>query len=610
MHQGPDHDRKPPVSFGILGRLTVTVGDHPVDPGPPKQRLLLASLLCNANSVVSTEQLTDTLWHADPPRTARKNLQVYVAALRKAIGGRIRWSSPGYVVDAAPEELDLLRFEAFTASGRRLRRQDDKEAAARLLGAALRCWRGPALPEFSAHSRIVRETSRLDARYLAVYEDWAEIQSALGNHAEILDTIDELVAENPFRERLGVARMTALVHCGRHAEALAHYDDVRQRMAREFGIEPSPVLTRLHRRILEGTAPRPDPAAAEASGAAPARRYQANHLPRDVPDFVGRREVVGRLGEALGDPGSRIDVAVVTGPVGVGKTAVAVRTAHLVKHRFPDGLLFSVLRGADGLPRRPSDIAAELLRQAGFPEAASPAGGDPVVLWRCRLVDRTALVVLDDAVDEATVRALLPGAGGSRVLVTSRRRLGGLEAVLRTELGAFTRAEALELLGRLSGRRWPPAETADAERVVEICGRVPLAVRIVGTKLAMMRHMGLGRYADRLADESALFDELSVGDLSVRARFDDCLRALPADCRSAVTRLGGLAGPVFRGDDVPGLTDGRPGSAGQVLARLLELNLVSVPDAPDVTAHCELYGIPSLLHRYLRGAPRPVEEPR
>jgi hypothetical protein len=209
------------------------------------------------------------------------------------------------------------------------------------------------------------------------------------------------------------------------------------------------------------------------------------------------------------------------------------------------------------------------------------------------------LLVLDDATDEETVRAMLPGLGRNRMIVTSRLRLSGLEAVSRVELLELSTVDSLALLGGLIGADRLAAEPTAAESLVELCGRIPLAVRIAGTRLAALRSLSIRQYADRIADERTLFDELVAGGLSVRDRFDEWIGTVPQDCRRAVRRLGVRDGAVLAREDMLTLLAGADDPAEHILGQLIELNLVSVPDG-EVLAHHEVYSMTALLRRYAR----------
>jgi DNA-binding SARP family transcriptional activator len=591
MHDDYRTDRRPTTTFELLGRLEVTTDGSQIDLGPPKQRLVLALLLSRAGSVVPVDRLTEALWEENPPRTARKNLQIYVAALRKIVGNRIRYVASGYVLHVEPEEFDLARFERHAMAGRRLLREGDLLGAVKALDVAIRCWHGVPLTEFANVPAAARESDRLAAKFLSVYEDWAEGQVELGHYAEVLDGIDEIASRHPYRERLGVAKMTALAGCGRTAEALAYYDEVRQQMARELGIQPSPVLTALYQRILAGQS-QPGP---HHPGSRP---RTANGQPRDLPDFVGRRDQLNHLVELLDVDGPAVDVVVLTGQAGAGKTVTAIRAARRLDGRFADGVMFVPLRARDGRPHPSHEVTVGLLRQLGY-SGVSPPLAEAVSLWRAWLSERRMLVVLDGAMDEDTVRALLPGLGDSRVLVTSRLKLSGLDAVSRVELGELSTMECLDLLGRMIGAGRVLSDRHAAERLVDHCGRLPLAVRVLGTKLAMLPHIPIGRYAERLADDRALFAELAAGDLSVQACLDDWIGSLPPPRQESLRQLARMPHPVFGRDEVVAALGDGPGSVERSIAALLEASLLFVPDV-EVAAHREMYGMSTLLRRYVR----------
>ncbi|MEW1771947.1 BTAD domain-containing putative transcriptional regulator [Streptomyces sp. NPDC086777] len=262
------------VRFCVLGPLSVAGDGGPRSLGPLKQRVLLAMLLCRPNTHVSVEVLTDALWDGGPPRTSRKNIQVYVWALRRLLeelgaGGRLVRGAGGYLLSVGEQELDSLWFRQLAEAGRLAADGGDLRSAAGLLNRALRLWHGPALPELRCSRDLSDEAEHLGMRYLQVYEDWAEAELALGNARAVAGTIGELTGRHPQRERLRAAHMDTLFQLGRQSEAFAVYDEYRQFLAGEFGLGPSPVLEARYRSMLSGgqslvTAPRRTPGPAPA----------------------------------------------------------------------------------------------------------------------------------------------------------------------------------------------------------------------------------------------------------------------------------------------------------------------------------------------------------
>lgn len=544
-----------PVRFRILGALEAHTGTHPLHLGPLKQRVVLGLLLCRANRIVSVDAFCEALWSGAPPRTAHKNLQVYVSALRKALRGDeergcpgdghqqvLVRRPPGYVIHVQAEQLDLLRFEELARGGRLAMRSGDSTQAAHLLGTAVGMWRGPALSDLASVPALASEAEQLEDRYLTVYEDWCQAELALGHHAQHVDDIDELARRHPYRERLRHAQMLALYQSGRQAEALAQFDAMRQGLVRNLGMQPSPVLGRLYEAMLRGD-PSLEPSPAERPKPV-VIRTDRTQLPQDLADFTGRDIHVRELTAAV-DASAPHRATVVTGLAGVGKTALAVHCAHQWGRRFPDGRMLVRLRNGQNRPRPAVDVLAELLRGVGASGPLPRALDERAALYRTLLADRRMLVVLDGALDEAQVRPMLPGAGESRVVVTSRRRLVGLEAVEHVDLQPMDETEGLALLGRLIGQRRVAEEPVTARDLVAVCGLLPLPIRIVGANLAALRHLTLARYARRLADERQLLDELVAGDLRVRPRLDSAYQDLPAADRATLRRVGLLTDAEF-----------------------------------------------------------------
>ncbi|MFC4031840.1 BTAD domain-containing putative transcriptional regulator [Streptomyces polygonati] len=548
----PSGSSAPPLRFGILGALEAHTGARALRLGPLKQRIVLGLLLCRANRVVSVDAFCDALWSGRPPRTAHKNLQVYVSALRKELRGcgdrsddegqALIRRPPGYLIQVRSEQLDLLRFEELARGGRLAVRGGDLTHAAHLLGTAVSMWRGPALSDLASVPALANEAEQLEERYLTVYEDWCQAELALGHHAQHVDDIDGLARRHPYRERLRHAQMLALYQSGRQTEALAQFEAMRQMLVRDLGMQPSPVLARLYEAILSGDA------ALDPSPAPQARpiviRHDRTQLPADLADFTGRAAQVRRLTERVGSPAAN-PVTVITGPPGVGKTALAVHGAHQVAERFPDGRLLVRLRTPQGRPRPAAEVLVELLRRIGVSGQLPRGPQERAALYRTHLAELRMLVVLDGAFDEAQVRPMLPGAGESRAVVTSRRRLLGLEAAEHLDLPPMDEPEALDLLGRLIGAERAAAEPVTARLLVETCGLLPLPVRIVGANLAGLSHLTLAHYARRLADERQLLDELTAGDLRVRPRLESCYQDLHPHDRATLRRIGLLPDQPF-----------------------------------------------------------------
>ncbi|MEW1648877.1 BTAD domain-containing putative transcriptional regulator [Streptomyces sp. NPDC091219] len=585
-----------PLRFSVLGPLSAEVDGHALPLGPLKQRVVLAALLCHANSPVSVALLTKAVWDDDPPRTARKNLQLYVSALRKTLalagtGDRISLHCGGYVLRVAASELDSLDFLALARAGREALADGDAARAARLLHEARTLWNGPPLPGLGCSEVLEAEADRLTLRHLGVCEDWAEASLAAGRPGEVADAVGELVDEHPLRERLRAAQMTALHRSGRRGEAMAAYDELRQHLSRELGLSPSPALESLYRTVLadEGVAPTPATRSAAPVG-----------LPADLPDFTGRGDTLAQLLEtATGVSGA---AHVLVGPAGVGKTTLAVRAAHRLEGEFPGGRIFVGLRQQDGGARSLGSVTAELLAYTGL-VGAPPA--DPELAaaqWRDWLADRRVLVVLDDAPHEAAVRPLLPGPGRSTVLVTARTQLAGLAPAHRVRVPPLSTAEALELLGRLIGTGRMLCDRAAAARVVAACGALPLTVRAAGLKLAVLQHLPLAEYAERLADPEALLDELAVGDLQVRSHVADEWAQLADRHRGALRRLARLplSGWFTAAEAATALGGDRRG-AQRELELMIEAGAVVLPDS-EVTAHTAAYSLPYLTHLYAREA--------
>ncbi|MER6851200.1 helix-turn-helix domain-containing protein [Streptomyces flaveolus] len=270
-------------------------------------------------------------------------------------------------------------------------------------------------------------------------------------------------------------------------------------------------------------------------------------LPRDIQDFTARGPALARLLDLARDAESgRPVVTVVAGQPGLGKTAFAVHAAHRLAPHFPDGRIALDLHGMDPEPTTPRDALARLLGAMGVADAAIPAGTDDRAgLWRSLAAGRRMLLLLDNAADESQVGPLLPGTGPSLTIVTSRHALAGLESVHRTDLALLRREEAVELLTRIIGPDRVRAEAQEARDLADLCGHLPLAVRIAGQRLLSRPHERLGKLVARLAAEGRRLDGLQAGSLRVRAAFALSYRQLPPETRTVLRRAALSAGADF-----------------------------------------------------------------
>jgi tetratricopeptide (TPR) repeat protein/transcriptional regulator with XRE-family HTH domain len=334
---------------------------------------------------------------------------------------------------------------------------------------------------------------------------------------------------------------------------------------------------------LAGGAPSGD--GAHASGAAAAtvsatgERAAPSLLPPDVADFTGRDAVATRIRELLAGGGlqTAVVVSAVAGKGGVGKTALVVHVAHRVRERFPDGQLYVDLGGAGAHPADPGEVLGWLLSALGVHGSAIPTGlQERAALYRARLDGRRVLVVLDNAAGEGQVRPLLPGSPSCGVVVTSRTRLGGLEGAHLVDLDVLDPGQAVVLLGRIVGADRVAAEPAAAERIVRLCGLLPLAVRVAGARLAARAHRSLGWLAARLADERRRLDELAHGDLEVRASLALSYQALDAERRRAFRLLSLVGAPDFAAWAASALLDVPLERAEELAEGLVDAQLLEV----------------------------------
>lgn len=478
------------LRFTLLGPVQVIADGTPVTGIAPRHRAVLGYLLLNAGRVISLERLIDAMWGYDQPDTARSQIHASITAIRRVLRGAdaanlLETRTGGYVAHLQPGQLDSQEFTELVAAGE--------------LREALGLWNGEALADISAHY-VESARALWGDRRLAAYERLAEAELAAGHHGELLDELAELVTANPLREKLNASLVLALHRSGRQADALAAARAYRTALADEQGLDPGHAFVELERAVLADD-PKLVPAEAKP---APSRR--SNFLPYDTPDFSGRTTELERLASRQGT------LVTIDGMAGVGKTALAVHVAHRLADRYPDGQLFIDLQ-AHTAGQQPLDSSAALealLRQLGVPADRIPV--TPVersALWRAELADRRVLVVLDNAFDAEHVHPLLPGASDSLILVTSRRRLVELPGAHALSVEVLPEDDAVRLFERIVAER-AVQEPEAVREVLQLCGFLPLAIRISAARLQHRPRWTVAYLADRLREQRRLLDGVSA----------------------------------------------------------------------------------------------------
>ncbi|GLW05747.1 SARP family transcriptional regulator [Microtetraspora sp. NBRC 13810] len=594
------------MEFRVLGSVELRADGALRELGSAKERFVLALLLLTPRQPVSIESMIERVWGDTPPSKARGSVHSYIARLR----GRLQFgahearvsSRPGaYLLDVDPERIDLHRFRRLYAQARAIADSGDAEDALRLLRDAEELWRGEPLSGLSGEW-VEKFRISLENEHRAVIGMRLALELEAGRHSELIGELYRLVGQHPYDESFVEDLMVALYRCNRQGDALEAYHQARRRLVGDLGAEPAASLRGTYERILRG-----DPGLA----APPVQRAQgtslADTLPRDTADFTGREAELQRLYEALDPTPTAVSIEAIDGMAGIGKSALAIHAAHRLAHRYPDGRLYLHLHAHD--PNRPPVEAADALKSL-----LHMIGEDPrwipdrleerAALWRARLANRRTLVVLDDAAGADQVRPLLPGTPGCLVLITSRRRLAGLDGVRPLSLDILAPNDAALLFRRIVGLD-RKVDARAVKEVVSLCGHLPLAVTIVANKLRHRPARGVDGLATRLSRARDRLAEMHAEDSDLSSAFDLSYRELSAEGQRAFRRLGLHVGDDLSTDAAAALIGYDRATTERVLEGLIDRHLVEEPHPGRVRLH-------DLLRDYARerAAAVPWEEPR
>ncbi|GAA3851424.1 AfsR/SARP family transcriptional regulator [Streptomyces sedi] len=586
------------VRFATLGPVGASRGEQSISVGSPQQQAMLAVLLLRAGRAASLQELIDAVWGPTSPNSAPATIRTYAWRLRQALAeSRTKPRTlisvgDGYRLALARRDVDALWAEQLASQAVEHRSAGRLAKAGEQIGQALALWRGEPLAGVPGpHAEQQRQ--RLGELRLTLLEEHFEVLLRQGAPALAVPELGALASAHPLRERFHALHMRALHSTGRLADALAAYHRLRERLVEELGVEPSLELRDLYQRLLVDDDPAtPQPAARgrEQSALAPAdprsalpaeeppepwraiapepvtaeNGERAAHapdgdeapafavgapvpaqLPNGAVDFTGRVTALGTLTRALVT--HRYDappVVLITGMGGVGKTTLAVRAAHEVRRRFPDGQLYADMRGTQHDATAPGLVLSGFLTALGVAARSVPESvDDRAGLLRSLLNGKRVLIVLDNVRDTAQINQILPGTASCAVLMTSRARLWGLPTSARVDLTGFRTDEAVALVERVAG---PASVNRDLSAVVELvhrCGLLPLAVRIAASRLASRPHWGAAALSARLADERRRLSELRAGDLAVEAVFAIGYQQLSAEQARAFRLIATVCDP-------------------------------------------------------------------
>ncbi|WP_371515571.1 BTAD domain-containing putative transcriptional regulator [Kitasatospora sp. NBC_01300] len=614
------------LEFRLLGPVEVRRDGQFVEIGPPKRRTLLAMLLLANDALVTNDRLTDALWGEQPPRHAKTVIQGHVSQLRRLLHPvgpvTIATACDGYLLQTPADRIDGERFRAAVAEART---GDGAPAGIPELRKALALWRGPALAGLCGTPPVVAAAAELEEARLGAVEELGQALTAGRRAEEAVAVLRGPADRHPLRESLVALLLDALLSTNRQAEAIELYHRTARLLGDELGVDPGPAMVEAYDRILgppraarrrEDThrpgGPHGQPGGLhgqEAADRQEATRRQADAhrradghrqadahrgagqpgahglrrpllLPRRPAGFTGRKRELAALDAAVRHAAHDSPICLVTGPAGIGKSALVAHWAQQASADFPDGVLFARLGGfVDTAPiADPAFVIRDFLGALGIqPDDIPQNTAAAEALYRSLLRNRRLLVILDDALSYDQVRPLLPGAQGCATVVTSRNRLESLVAgdcarpLLLDRLGP---GEGEALFARILGPDRVGAEPDAAGRLVRLCDGLPLALRLAAARLAVRPERSLGDAVEELRDGQRRISFLAVDGIDFASVLRVSVDHLPPDAVAVLRLLAHHFGPDIDVAAVAALADDSTAGSRAVLERLVAANLV------------------------------------
>ena len=599
-----------PLRLQIMGPLRLWRGEREIDGGPRQQRCLLAVLLAREGRPVSTSDLIDLIWGPESPVSAVNVVHKYVGALRRLLEPDVPTRSPGsyllrdgsgYRFTAAPETLDLVAFRRSVALAKSALRRDDPARAFDDYLNALQLCQGPAGDALADGPAAAATFAGIDGEFFDAVIAAAELAVRLRQPARVLVPLRLAAEMGRLNEPVHVSLVTTLAAAGHQAEALSAYHAIRIRLSEELGIDPGRDLRDAQRRALTQAAMAPaEEAVAVPSWPVPLVRPA--QLPPDLPLFVGRAPELASLQDLVAGmrAAGRTSPLVVAmdGMGGVGKSTLAAHFAHQVASDFTDGQLFLDLQGDLGEEESVSagDALRSLLYGLGVPASGVPDTFDARTgMYRSLTAGKRILVLLDNVRDASQVRPLLPNSAESLVLVTSRRSLVGLAAfdgahLMQVDLPDLLAARELleRRLAASPGRTGGDlAGAAIVDEIIELCGRLPLALAILAARIAARPRLSLVTVAAELRDGAHRLEAFPGGrGLSdPRTAFSWSYRQLSPGAARLFRLLSVALVPGVTGAATVSLSGRDPVGTRAELAELAEAALVTEHEDSRFTSH-------------------------